>query len=301
MNHHSQIIENPHPHIRGYVQIRAMQQGVQVKSACVKIKQKVCFKNMVFEPALRLVVLLDGHSRLQIGQQTIHMDAERAAVGYWLPVWHEEVGCKWFEAGDKQDELVLFFSMQWLKSLSQDMPTAPNWLQAKMSNHLRMHSFQITPQIRQVVSALRAPSPLPPLLHQLHQQGLVLTLFSAVCQQMLFVSDHASPLKPSAEKCVDKLTELLYSGQADMWSLNQMARYCGSNVTSLQRHFQQRHGVGIWHYLRQLKLARAYQALQLGADVSSAAEVAGYQHIESFSKAFKQQYGVNPAKINVLF
>ena len=89
----------------------------------------------------------------------------------------------------------------------------------------------------------------------------------------------------------------MHSGQADDWPLAQMAAHCHCNTTTLQRNFQEHHGVSIAHYLRRLKLARAYRALLAGARVNEAAAAAGYRHLESFSKAFKQQYHVCPRQV----
>ena len=57
------------------------------------------------------------------------------------------------------------------------------------------------------------------------------------------------------------------------------------------------HGTTIAAYLRRQRLARAYQAMrQQGLSVEDAASLAGYEHLSSFSAAFKRQYGFPPSQ-----
>lgn len=293
------FIDNPHPHLAGRVQVQCLQSGLTVKSAQIEARAPVHLDDVSFAPDLRVVLLLRGHTHLRIGSHVVDLQASQGAAGLWLPVWYAQSGQKWFEQGECQDELVLFVGREWLAGLAADLPSVPSWL-AGGGGHLQARPFAVTPYMCQLVQEWRDEPALPPLLHRLHRESLALKLFAAVCRQLLLQDGEAGLLRREAQKRINTLTGLLHSGRADNWTLAQMAAHCRSNISTLQRHFQQCHGVGIWHYLRRLKLERAYQALQSGASVARAAEVAGYQHIESFSKAFKQQYGCNPVQIKVL-
>ncbi|MBQ1558305.1 MAG: helix-turn-helix domain-containing protein, partial [Pseudomonas sp.] len=61
--------------------------------------------------------------------------------------------------------------------------------------------------------------------------------------------------------------------------------------------FRSRNGTTIAAYLRRQRLARAYQAMrQQGLSVEDAANLAGYEHLSSFSAAFKREYGFPPSQ-----
>lgn len=298
------LMAQPHVSLPGQVETVRLQPGLMVKSVCLGARHAMVHINDVqFEPALRVVLLLQGRTHLKIGGRSVLIDAVEQPAGLWLPLWQSLPGSKWLEAGGEHDELVLFVGAEHLAHLADGLPSVPSWLMADPAQHLCAQPFVVSEMMRQWVVRWREQPPLPPLLQRLHRQGMVWQLFAEVCRQMMgqAAQTQAQTLRRGTRQRVDRLTALLHSGRADDWSLAQMAAECGSNVTTLQRHFQQYHGVGIWHYLRRLKLERAFQALQSGASVGRAAEVAGYQHIESFSKAFKQQYDCNPVQVKMLF
>lgn len=102
------------------------------------------------------------------------------------------------------------------------------------------------------------------------------------------------------ERCLARLKEWLNSGEADALSIADMARQLGTNPVDLQNAFRSRNGITIAAYLRHQRLARAYQAMsQKGLSVEEATSLANYEHISSFSAAFKRHYGFPPSLVRL--
>lgn len=90
-------------------------------------------------------------------------------------------------------------------------------------------------------------------------------------------------------------------------NINELAQQCHLSTTTLKRHFKIVFGKSIYTYCLEKKLGLGKSMLI--AKSKSVSEIAfdlGYDKVNSFSKAFKKQYGilprdVNKTKSNVLF
>lgn len=90
-----------------------------------------------------------------------------------------------------------------------------------------------------------------------------------------------------SKRIAQLLTFLLHPDcQTD--SVEMLAQKCHSNPTTLQQEFQAVFGISIVRYRREqwLQMARNYLKQQMS--VSQAAQQAGYENPECFSKAFKK-------------
>lgn len=142
---------------------------------------------------------------------------------------------------------------------------------------------------------LERDASLPPLMQRLQRESFALDLACDILRGI-----DAPPEKrlgSHLERCLLRLKEWLDSGEADTLSIADMARQLGTNPVDLQNAFRSRNGITIAAYLRRQRLARAYQAMrQQGLSVEEAANLAGYEHLSSFSAAFKREYGFPPSQ-----
>ena len=74
-----------------------------------------------------------------------------------------------------------------------------------------------------------------------------------------------------------------------------LAALCQISLRTLERHFQKNYGVTVSLWLRELRLGKAYQALQAGKSVKEAAYDQGYKQVSHFSREFKNHFGVSPS------
>jgi AraC-like DNA-binding protein len=103
------------------------------------------------------------------------------------------------------------------------------------------------------------------------------------------------PLAASVLARMQRLQDLLDSGEADAMDMHGIAQCVGSNATTLQQQFRQLHGQTIYDYLRAQRLQHAATALQLrGVSIAEAAEMAGYTSPANFSTAFRRKFGFSP-------
>lgn len=80
-----------------------------------------------------------------------------------------------------------------------------------------------------------------------------------------------------------------------------LAAIAGFSVPHFHRIFTGMRGESAASYIRRMRLLRAGRKLRMGAvDITAVALVAGYASHASFSKAFKQQYGLSPSKFRQL-
>jgi len=87
----------------------------------------------------------------------------------------------------------------------------------------------------------------------------------------------------------------IHAEPAGDWTLLAMSRRAGLSRSRFIERFQRQVGMAPGRWMTEWRIAVAQRALRDGADVSSAAERAGYSSDASFSRAFKRVAGVSPA------
>lgn len=280
---------NPTPELLGVMNYREFNNGFAWKMAQLHCQLPQFDTPTYFHPSLRLVFTLKGTSHLHFGDQTILLNAGEGAI---LPnLGSEKEGKKVFYGGDMQKELVLFFEPEWVEISGLDLRLLQ---QLEMSRQPVKFSLNSSMQLL-IVQLLHSEQ--RPTQWQLPVQcNLSFSLLLEVMQSLFPAQPLDSERSPS-QKRLDRLFDLLHSGEADNWTLADIAKACCSNPTTLQREFQQQYDVTIIHYLRKLKMQRAKQALLGGMSVSEVAQLAGYRKVECFSQQFQAEFGVKPSAL----
>jgi two-component system response regulator YesN len=83
-------------------------------------------------------------------------------------------------------------------------------------------------------------------------------------------------------------------------SINKISERFDVSPRWLQRHFSNELQMRFSDYLRDLRLAKAYDLLTNPANILSIREVClevGYNSSQTFSANFKKQYGISPSQI----
>ena len=259
-----------------------LRSGLAIKVSRLNVSRQLHIPTRFFT-ALRLIVVLEGQTELLFDGHDITVSAEQ---GVLLSPYHDTEGFKYYRC-KHQHELVLFFEPEWLSQHSDIALLFPQdiW---------NPHIFTVTPAMHLICSTLQQNGN-HPVLQLLQQESQSIALLQEVLH-VLFFSSHRTAVFANDSKRLQQLIDLLHSGEADRWTLKQMAEACHSNTTTLQREFKQQYGQTIAAYLHQLKLQKAATMLRAGASLYEAAEAAGYRHTENFSKAFFRAYGRYPKK-----
>lgn len=82
-------------------------------------------------------------------------------------------------------------------------------------------------------------------------------------------------------------------------SLDLLAKNTGISLTTLKKGFKLLYGIGIYHYLLQLRINKAKKLLlQNDLSVKAVASECGFRNSKHFITTFKKWTGVSPGKYN---
>lgn len=247
-----------------------------------------------FATGLRFIITLAGETKLEFGKQQIHLCGRNRPAGLCLPISHTELGAKYFVANDSQKELVIFVELEWLNNSGLIHSSDYSVLSQLEQAHLTAYPLCINKThlmlIEQIIQQIEHTS----VIAFLTKESLCIKLLAELLGQLPLFQPQAQSTK---RQRIYKLTELLLSGKADNWNLEQMAQFSHTNITTLQNDFKNIQGTTIMRYLRQLKLERAYNALVRGESILLATEIAGYTDPDNFSTAFRRYFGLRPSEV----
>lgn len=78
-------------------------------------------------------------------------------------------------------------------------------------------------------------------------------------------------------------------------TLEQVARYAGSNLTTLKKEFKQHYNATIMEYRKKIKMQEMHQRILTEEfTTKEAAAIMGYKYPHHFSKAFEEEFGYTP-------
>ncbi|TNH07885.1 helix-turn-helix transcriptional regulator [Testudinibacter sp. TR-2022] len=281
---------DPSPELLGIMNYREFDNGLAWKLAQLQCQPKRFSEQILFHPSLRLIFTLEGQTHLNYADRTITLNRGEGVI---LPNLGCEIqGNKSFYAGYRQKELVLFFEPEWIDNIGIDES-----LFFHLEQRAVPHQFKITGSIELLIRQLMHSEDHPTQWQTPIQNNLCTTLLLEVMQTLFPPQISGQQQKKIASKRLERLLSLLHDEQTIDWNMKQIAQYCCSNTTTLQREFKEHYNTTIMNYLRQIKMQRAKHALLGGALVSEAAQLAGYRKIECFSQQFYNQFGIYPSKI----
>ena len=76
---------------------------------------------------------------------------------------------------------------------------------------------------------------------------------------------------------------------------NRLAGLCQISLRTLERHFQKHYTLKVGEWLKELRMADAYEQLQSGQSVKEVAFSMGYKQHSHFTRDFKKRFGVVPS------
>jgi AraC-like DNA-binding protein len=256
-----------------------------------------CSQNLL-GAGLTASVLLEGQAEISLPGQRWYSDARRSQNrAMLLNLTDSAQFTRHWQAGRNETKLSLHISPQWIDQYLHCTPSAANRLRQFRQSHLQSLPWRPSINILQRAQQLaETTSDLNPVLRRLQQESFALELAVDVLQGI----EAALPdkrLSNHLQQRLERLKDWLDSGTANHLSIAQMARELSSNPVDLQKGFRQCYGDTIAAYLRKARLQQAYQALnQQQMSVEDAASLAGYEHVSSFSCAFKRRFGMAPSQ-----
>jgi AraC-like DNA-binding protein len=239
-------------------------------------------------PGLRIAWVLEGQADIGYGSRRITMPAAPARV-HMVSIARQESFVRHARPGGREAAVSLCLTPEWLDAM--ELGGIPP------GEHLRHRAWAGAPELHGVLRSLLSPPPATPQVQRLHREGCFQLLAGHALRALAQPGGAARPLPAHRRRQVEGIVHLIDSGAADGMGLAEIARSAHMSVATMQRHFQQVHGFGVFEYLRRHRLRQAWRAIvELGLDIETAAWQAGYQHASNFSTAFRRQFGVSPAQ-----
>jgi len=90
--------------------------------------------------------------------------------------------------------------------------------------------------------------------------------------------------------------EFLVKNYKDQISISELSMKMGYNEQYFIRLFKKHMGISPYQYVMDLRYKEALRMLKLNYSIGEIAREVGYQDLKTFSRAFKQKYGVSPKK-----
>lgn len=94
---------------------------------------------------------------------------------------------------------------------------------------------------------------------------------------------------------LQRAREFIAARLSDPLTVSGIAHAAGISASGLQKLFHRAEGVGVFEYVRDLRMNQAFIALRSGnVSVHQASEVAGYASPANFATAFRKRFGMTP-------
>jgi len=136
-------------------------------------------------------------------------------------------------------------------------------------------------------------------MRRLFIEGKAMELITYKIDQMIQTGStkpEAFPLKFDEYERIKKAAQILAGTPEAPPGLFDLAKAVGTTHTQLNIGFKKMYGTTAFGYLRQIRLEKAKHLLESGrSNVTLTAYEVGYNSIPSFSKAFSNYFGINPA------
>src|SRR5687768_11158315 len=101
--------------------------------------------------------------------------------------------------------------------------------------------------------------------------------------------------------CIEDVMRYIRAHLNEPLDRETLAAVAGFSIPHFHRVFTSQVGESAISYIRRIRLERAGRKLRMGAvDITEVALAAGYDSHASFSKAFKQHFGLSPSEFRQL-
>lgn len=255
------------------------------------------------KPQLSFVLFLEGHSEVAYGDRWLDLgrccEHRQTPQAVSVVLAEPTLFSRRAQRGKRIRKVSVSLAPEWFEAGGLDGRTQLQELTGPRHDPVRIQQWQPSARLLALAEQMLNPVVDNPLLERLHQESRALELASEALGQLCGQPRaHCEGLRPHEYQRIRRTLDLLHSGQADAWSLEQIAREVGINVSTLQRQFQASQGVSLHHYQRRRKLTEAREALaRQGISVQQAAWLAGYNSAANFATAFKREFGLSPKQV----
>lgn len=160
-------------------------------------------------------------------------------------------------------------------------------------------AMHITPAMQEVISQI-LNCPFEGFTRKIYLESKVQELFSLQIELSYFMSNIGvyaqKELSPTDVEHIHEAKKYIENNLAKPKSIEELARFCGTNQQKLKYGFKRMFGTTIFSYLQKCRMLEARRLLLEGMSVSEVSYHVGYANHSSFSHAFKEYFGFSPIK-----
>lgn len=287
---------------RGHLSWQRLRSGLSLH--CSDCQELHNFSTQVeVGPHLNFLLFLEGQSEVRFDDQHLHLghddEGRQACEGVTIALGRPALFSRQARRGQRIRKVSVSLLPEWFENGGYDGQTGLRELLDLQREPLHVHRWQPSAKLLALASQALHPEPENALLRNLYLESRALEIAGEALSLLTRQATEAPrQLRPHEHQRIRRTLELLNSGQADGWSLEQIAREVGTSPSTLQRQFQAVQGCSPFEYLRRQKLLQARKALERqGVSVGQAAWMAGYSSTANFSTAFKRAFGISPGQV----
>lgn len=279
--------------------MRQLQPGLVLH--CAQVRDLRDLQTQVLQqPGLKLSLLVGGASQFAFGRRRYHLGPQaqpgRRNCGALVALSEQDTFWRQWRRGRQERKISITLKPEWLEQAGFGQFNGHGQLERFAAEHMAERLWMPSATALLAAERILEPPALAPALQDMFIQARCLDIIVEALG--VIAGRPAAPvLRPRERQCLQRLLELLDSGDADDWPLQRIAHHVGSNPTSLQRLFRAHSGLSIFGYQRDRRLQQAHAALSRDAlSVEQAAAIAGYTSAANFATAFKRRYGITPRR-----
>ncbi|WP_261368874.1 helix-turn-helix domain-containing protein [Yersinia rohdei] len=247
-------------------------------------------------PALKLAIVVSGSAHISFGGKQLHLQEKGDAS--LVSLTENTLFTRQGKNNSHERTLTLTFDREWLYGdllpQASEWETLYNFTQQHLAIHLWRPSIQARSIAQQIASAPPVKTPLERLRWETQCIGLIIEAFSSLEQQ----AQQQNKISLRGLNRVQQVRDWLESGEADLLSMDELARLVNMSASTLQRRFRENYHTTVFEYLRHCRLKRAMLALQKeGISIDQAATIAGYTRAANFATALRRMFNITPSQL----
>lgn len=279
------------PVLRGSILTEKSLSGMVVHVIDALAMQTFCVQAQM-QPALKITLFFEGNTHFEFGQASLHLPSNGQLAN--VLTIRDETECRMhIKEGDRRYGLYVAVTPDWFARQGLDSER----LQARLNKHLTLQQWALPRHLwlhaRKIIE-----QPELSASARLGREGFGFALIAAWLASL----EESLPAKErthSDKRQVQRFCQFLSEEESWLLSLDEIGHQLGMSAATLQRYAREHLGMSLTQYLRKQRLNRACQGLHRGQlTIMDAALLAGYNHPNNFSVAFKKQFGVSPTEVH---
>lgn len=284
---------------QGHLSWRRLRSGLSLHcSDCLELQDFATQTEA--SPHLNFILFLEGRSEVSYDGRPFTFGMPRSgAEGVTIALNEPMLFSRRARRGQHIRKVSVSLTQEWFESSGFDGQAELRALLHNDYRPLNVLRWQPSARLLTLAEQVLHPGCGNRLLENLYLESRALEIANEALSLLTRQPPHTpTNLRPHEHQRIRRTLELLHSGEADGWSLEDIAHEVGCSASTLQRQFQAVKGTSLFEYQRQRKLQQAREALeQEGVSVNQAAWIAGYTSAANFSTAFKRAFGISPKQV----